>query len=66
MKKLLSLPTWILMMVMKPILPNGHPLKKDKIKLSDWNKNGTELLYAFDLAFWVIIISLSSLFLYIL
>lgn len=62
MKKILSLPTWSLMILMRPILPNGHPFKKDKITLSDWNKHGSELLYAFDLVFWVIIISFTLFF----
>jgi hypothetical protein len=62
MKKLISLPTWVLMRSMRPLLPKNHPFRKEKITLSDWRKNGTELLYAFDLVFWVIIISLTLFF----
>ena len=42
-------------MCLKPFLQIGHPLKNKKITLSDWYQSGTEILFVFDLFFWVFI-----------
>lgn len=65
MKKIISLPTWILLIIFKPFLPTGHLLKDRKITLLDWHQNGTELLIMFDIFFWVFIFFILIFFIYL-
>ncbi len=55
MKKLLVLPTWLIVILTKSFLPSGHLFKK-KITLTDWCNNSTDLNRAFSFLFWIFLI----------
>lgn len=52
MKKLIVLPTWILVRLMIPILPKKHAWKNRKFTLADWAEHSTDLNNAFSVFFW--------------
>jgi len=52
MRKILTLPTWVLTLILKPFLPKEHPFKS-KITLDDWSKNSTKLNDAISLYYWL-------------
>lgn len=63
MKKLVVLPTFIIMKLVMLLVSDSHPLKKQKITLSKWAKDGTLLTYDFSVLLWVsLIISGSTIF----
>lgn len=53
MKKLLVLPTWILLGLMKPSLSKEHPWKNKKFTLTDWAKHSTDMNNYFSFLFWI-------------
>ncbi len=53
MKQLLVLPTWLIIRVIQPLLPQEHDWKFRTFNLKDWAKHSTELNNAFSLFFWV-------------
>ncbi len=56
MKKLLVLPSWILMRIIILFAPQNHPWKREKISLGNWAEHSSELNNAFSLNFWVALI----------
>ena len=62
MKKLFVLPTWILVVLLIPILPSKHTWYKKKFTLVDWSNNSKPLNYLFNLFFWFSIIAYIYLF----
>jgi hypothetical protein len=50
-RKLLVLPTYIIILLAKPFLPERHPFKKN-ITLDDWEKHSTKLNDAYSVGFW--------------
>lgn len=51
MKKILVFPTWILVILLQPRLPEGHVLKNRKITLSDWANGSNNLNIAYSIFF---------------
>jgi len=51
MRKLLFLSSYIMLRVLKPLLPADHVFKKD-ISLDDWARYGTDTLLTFSIMFW--------------
>lgn len=53
MKKLLVLPTWIIVAIVRPKFPKSHPWKYRRFTLSDWAECSTPLNDAFSWYLWV-------------
>lgn len=53
MKKLIVLPTWIIVRLTTPLLSKEHVWKNKKFTLTDWAENGTDLTYAFSILLWM-------------
>ena len=51
-KKIWVLPTWLVVIILQPILPKGHLLADRKITLYDWMVNATGLTYLLSFLFW--------------
>ena len=64
-KKLIVLPTWILVGILKPILREEHPWKSKKFKLEDWVRNSTELNIVFSKLLWLSILCILDVLLFI-
>lgn len=58
MKKLKVLPTWILLKMMKPLLPKKHEWKNKNFTLTDWANGSTPLNDSFSMLFWLTAVSL--------
>ena len=50
--KIISLPTWMIVKLSGPSLPENHPLKVSP-NLTDWHKNKTSLCHCFNIFFWI-------------
>jgi hypothetical protein len=56
MAPILSLPTWLLYLIMLPLLPHHHKWNyrtRGIITLQEWHTGATELQAQFNLIFWV-------------
>ena len=53
MKKLLVLPTWVLVGLLRPFLPKDHAWKEIRFTLSDWYKNTTGLNIIYSIIIWL-------------
>ena len=60
MKKLITLPTYILYRIMQPYLSEDNPLSK-KVNLEQWYNNSTDLNKAFAIYFWITPIIITTL-----
>jgi len=58
MKKVLVLPTWILVRLITPFLSKEHLWNGKKFSLDDWATKSSELNNQFSLVFWVLGLSL--------
>ena len=58
MKKLLVLPTWLIIKFLIPFVPEGHPWKGRKFSLADWSEHSTPLNNQFGVFFWIVGISI--------
>lgn len=59
MRKILTLPTWLIMQALKPLLPEDHIWKNKNITLSDWEECSTTLNDTFSLIFWLLLVIIS-------
>jgi hypothetical protein len=53
MRRLLVFPTWVIVRIMLPFLPKGHPWKGRRFTLRDWAQGSTEANDLFSMAMWV-------------
>lgn len=53
MKRLLVLPSWIIVRITLPFLSKGHPWKGKRFTLRDWSKGSTKLNDQYSLMMWV-------------
>jgi hypothetical protein len=53
MKKILVLPTWILVGILRPTFPKNHAWKHKRFSLTDWANGSTELNDTFSFSFWL-------------
>jgi hypothetical protein len=63
MKKILVLPTWILVAILRPTFPKHHAWKHKRFSLTDWANCSTELNDNFSFSFWLILFGL--IFIYV-
>jgi len=66
MKQLLTLPTWVLVRILIPILPKKHIWKNRKFTLKYWAEHSTQLNDSFSMFFWVNAIALLFFIVFIL
>lgn len=58
MRKIMMLPTWVLVNIMTPILPKNHPWKNKHFSLKDWSDNATNLTFWLSFMMWYSFINL--------
>jgi hypothetical protein len=57
MRGVILLPTWLIVKLMRPALPNGHAWKTQMPTYRQWRHGATDLCVAFGFVFWSGILS---------
>lgn len=60
MRKIILLPTWLLVCIFKPFLKSNNPIKN--ISFDNWKQHAAELTYIFSFYFWISTICFLILF----
>lgn len=62
MKKVLVLPTWLIVKMIQPMLPKLHPWKNGVPSLEDWSYHSTGVCKVLSLYFWMSLVNLIVLY----
>lgn len=52
LNKVFHIPTFSLMVISRPLMPEDHPFKCDDIGLTQWTRRSTDITKMFNVIFW--------------